>query len=452
MEKINDEELRELISNGFKPELIAFELGIPIEKINEIISDRKLEDTIANTRKKRSNKKNASKLEQIRSRYNTLYYQTYDSHIDSKEENKKKLNTLSEDQKRKVNDTITTMQSILNAMNEQSKEEKRKSADKLLEQLDKIKNLPLTTEQIEILSGILHNPILDYLSLSRKDEINKSLKTTRVNLAKKMIKAISAELEQTKDPEELEKLSRKLSSKTIRLYEKDILSISRVRFVLQQKISVTQKENSGKMQIPSDIDVIIRQLSNGTLTNVAEAEQVIKAEAIKRVKNGSTSKFALTEEQQKQVIFSQIIMALINRPEEFIIQNPDKTMQLLQTLFGGDIEQYIGTVADNLLARREIEKAKMFCNRYRPIENSVLQDKIRRIRKSIRNIEMGDLILRVIHANTSSEEVDAVLEKIETEIHRRQIDTRSIPLGKSKDGKRKIYLSDVWKEDRSKNI
>ena len=79
MKEVSEEEIRNLIKNGFDLELISFELEIPIEQIIKIRSEIKTYS--ANEIINQENEKAHLEMEKMRKRYNKIFFKTNKSEI-----------------------------------------------------------------------------------------------------------------------------------------------------------------------------------------------------------------------------------------------------------------------------------------------------------------------------------------------------------------------------------
>ena len=140
----------------------------------------------------------------------------------------------------------------------------------------------------------------------------------------------------------------------------------------------------------------------------------------------------------------------MEKPEKYHIKNPEKTIMQMQELCGGELEQSIRTVVNNLTSIKDFERAKKVCDSFsNKDKESPLSKNIRTLRKSIRNEEIRDIVLKVINMNEMEEE-RAYLELIEKGIKMGNVKLEEISLGKSQDGLRTITLADIWTDEKQK--
>lgn len=110
---------------------------------------------------------------------------------------------------------------------------------------------------------------------------------------------------------------------------------------------------------------------------------------------------------------------------------------------GGELEQAIRTVVNNLIGVKDFERAKEVCNSFSSKDK---EKNIRLLRNEIRNAEISDIVLKGISMNGTEEEERRYFELIEKGLKMGNIKLGAISLGKSKDGLRNIYLSDIWEK------
>ena len=204
------------------------------------------------------------------------------------------------------------------------------------------------------------------------------------------------------------------------------------------------------IDIPKEIEEIIIDISKGVL-DIENANRTIEYETKKRLENRPKTIFRLTEEQVKRQIFIQIKTALKDSPEQYYLENPERSILQMEQLMGGELEQNIRTVVDNLLELKDFERAKEVCNTFlnKSEENSFITY-IRTLKKQINNTELGDIILKGIKTTGTAREERAYLNLIEKGLKAGNVKLESISLGKSQDGLRKISLADVWTDEKQR--
>ena len=435
------EEIKKLIKYGFDLDLISFEFDIPIEEIKqcklELEEKRKVDiDKKRSTKKVVKNNQPDLKIKQMRERYKKLFLSSdITEFVQSAKISKSTVD--------KINLVITEIEEIVKKIKELPKKEGRKEGNILLKQLKKIENDPLTIEQAEKLLSLLQSKELKFLKLSNSDNIDIYINKRKRKLVRKLAEAVDVTQSETEDIEELKRLKKELTANS----QIDHIYVGVVKSRIENKISrLTQQKaiNRIKNQIPKEIENIIIDIAKGRL-DISKANEIIEKEAQKRVNSKPQTKFTLTEEQEKRQILIQIKTVLREHPEKYYIENPEKTIMQVQELCGGELEQAISVVVKNLINIKDFNKAKGVCDNFykKSKENSFLIY-IRRLKKQIRNGEIGELVLKLINMNGSEEEEIANYKMIEKGLEMGNVKLDTVVLGKSKDGLRTITLADVW--------
>ena len=439
------EEIKKLIKYGFDLDLISFEFDIPIEDIKQCKLE--LEEKRKNDlNKKRSTKKVVknnqpdSKIKQMRERYKKLFLSSDTTEFVQPIE-------IPQETVDKINIVITEIEEIVKTIKELPKKESRKEASTVLKQLRKIENDPLTIEQAEKLLSLMQSEKLGFLKLNNADNIDIYINKRKRKIVRKLAEAVDIAQSETEDIEELKRLKKELTANS----QIDHIYVGVVKSRIENKISrLTQQKaiNRIKNQIPKEIEDIIIDIAKGRL-DISKANEIIEKEAQKRVNSKPQNKFTLTEEQEKRQILIQIKTVLRENPEKYYIENPERTIMQVQELCGGELEQAISVVVKNLINIKDFNKAKGVCdNLYKKSKEGSFLIYIRRLKKQIRNGEIGDLVLKLINMNGSEEEEILYWNIIEKELEKENIKLDTISLGKSKDGLRTITLADVCADEK----
>lgn len=444
------EEIKKLIKNGFDLELISFELDIPIEEIRQY----KLEsETVRKSNSVRvysakeiidsKNKHAHSKMEQMRERYKKIFFKSNKVEVKFPKE-------LSKQEAELINSVITEIEEIVNGMRELSKKERRKGASTILAELKKIEDYQLTIDQAEKLHFLMQSEVLEKLKLTSTDKIDYYMNKNRRTIIRKLTEAVDIAQTQTEELEELKSLERKLTTK---MQQDNQIVVGAVRSRIGNKISkIIQQKAIDRIRndVPVNIELIIKELANGTL-DIQTADEIIEEEAKKRVEGKPKTRFTLTEEQEKRQILIQIKTVLMEKPEQYHIENPETTIMQIQELCGGELEQAIRTVVKNLTGIKDFERAKEICDKFSSKDKeSPLSTYIRRLRNEIRNDEISDIVLKGINMNGTDAEERAYFELIEKGLKMGNVKLGAISLGKSQDGLRTITLADIWTDENQK--
>ena len=135
----------------------------------------------------------------------------------------------------------------------------------------------------------------------------------------------------------------------------------------------------------------------------------------------------------------------MEKPERYYIKNPETTIMQIQELCDEELELAIRTVVKNLTSAKDFERAKEVCNKFvSKDKESPLSIYIRKLRNEIRNDEISDIVLKGINMRGTEYEERVYFELIEKGLKMGNVKLSTISLGKSQDGLKTIYLSDIW--------
>ena len=445
------DEIKKLIKSGFDLELISFELDIPIEEVEQC--KKELEVKKSSTAKiytaqeiiERENRQAHQRMEQIKERYRKLYFAN-----NKGEEKGNQIKELTKEEIEKIDLIIDDAKKTVENLKEISKAEKKQIVKKMITQLKNIQKERLTVEQAEKLYILLQDEELKKMKKTTP-ELNYFLyaidKLDKVAL-RKLVDAVNIAQEQSDDVEELKELDKRL---TIEMQHKNYIVVSTAKNKIRDKIvKISQSKGNKNIDIPKEIEEIIIDISKGVL-DIENANRTIEYETKKRLENRPKTIFRLTEEQVKRQIFIQIKTALKDSPEQYYLENPERSILQMEQLMGGELEQNIRIVVDNLLELKDFERAKEVCNTFlnKSEENSFITY-IRTLKKQINNTELGDIILKGIKTTGTAREERAYLNLIEKGLKAGNVKLESISLGKSQDGLRKISLADVWTDEKQR--
>ena len=428
------EQIKEILKSGFEDlELIAFEYEIPLEYVKKIKREIKKNQEKSNTN---------FKLKKMREKYNALFYKIYNEQAKGKRE-------LNEAEIEEINEVIAEVSKLIEQIGQAPKEEKNGIVSKIFKQIRKIETYTLTIDQLEQLNSLMQSERLEGLKSRPTDPIEANINKRRREIIDKLAKAIEIQQSQTEDLEELKMLQKKITGQMVRTSQ---IVAGGVKSRIESKINrIKEKQassvTSAELSIP--IENIIKGLANGEL-DIERAVEAVYEETEKRNLNKAKTKFALTPEQEQKRILAQIKTVLKKNSKDFPIKNPYATVELLQELSKEDLEYSINTVVCNLLEQKEFEKAKELCEHYSDdsdLQNSFSQY-VYRLKKGIRNAEIGDMVMKGIDMIGSAEEQEKYFELIEKGIKLANIKLSSISLGRSQDGTRNITLADIWYDDR----
>ena len=447
-------EIKNLIKKGFDLELISFELDIPIEKVRQYKSELesiKKDDSVKRHSAREiiesKNKQAHLKFEQMREKYKKLFFK--DNEIESK-----KTQDQTEQEEKLINLIMCQIEKIEAEMKQLSPIDRRKKAVVILTKLKKIEGYQLTIDQAERLNFLMQSEVLEKLNLNSTDKIDDYLNKNKKTVTRKLIEAIDIAQAETQDIEELKKIEKKI---TIEMQQNNSMIVGTIRTKIRNKIlKINQQKVSDKIRndVSEDIKSIIDELANGIL-DIQEANRILDEEARKKVESKPKNRFSLTEEQEKRQSLIQIKTILMEKPEQYNIENPETTIMQIKELCNGGLDQAIRTVVKNLTSAKKFKKAKEVCDKFSSEDNEKqFQKYIITLKKELRNDEIGDMVLKGINMNGTYEEERAYFELIEKGLKIGNVKLGTVSLGKSQDGSKNITLADVWpgEEQREREI
>ena len=383
---------------------------------------------------KRDNKKMLAKISRMKRKYKNLFYTDYS-------EKAEEAKVLSEDENKIIYTTINDIENKLNTMKFLSKTDKKDVANSILLDLKKIDNFTLDISQSEKLYVLLHTANLSNLNIKRSDKTDFNIRKKQKNITKKLAHSIDIEQSKVEKIDELKLLESKL---TRAMMQEEPILVGSVKSKIQNKIFKLNHQNYTyqiRNDVSNNVNSIVLSLADGTL-NLENSEQLIESEITERQEKLSTNK--LSKEQIKNQIFIQIKTLLKEQPNKYCIQYPEKALEQLQQLTNVDTSQGLSIIVTNLITEKSFEKAKTLCNNFLINESDEnLKSTILTLKKNIRNSEIGDMVLKGLSMNESDDKQIAYFKLIEKGIIKGNVKLSSVPLGKSKDGLRNIYLSDI---------
>ena len=264
------------------------------------------------------------KIEQMRERYQQLFLEN------NKRDNIAQIE-VSEEETKRINLCISTIEEKLEEMKTLSKRERRKVVNEIISKMKEIKNYPLTIEQAEKLNFLLRSEELKRLSLDSLDKIDIIIGKYRKIIVQKFTEALDIAQYQTEDIEELNRLGRKI---TLEMQKEKLISVNVVQSKINTKISkILQKQAIERIKnnISENILGIIEDLVNGTL-DIEKAHTIIEEEAEKKSEKNPKNKFSLTKEHEERQILMKINMTIRDKADKFQIVDPEITIMQLQEL------------------------------------------------------------------------------------------------------------------------
>ena len=351
-----------------------------------------------------------------------------------------------------VRETIEKVEALIL----EKKEDNIQAINLILDELKVIKDKPMSVEQAEQLLDIL------YCGQILNNETNKNLKVPmgnqhrtliknvnyyRKNVLDKFIEALKAKCDATNNLEELKNLSSKLRGKVSGI---DYVAVTVVRGRIQTKLEQINKELTAQSMymVSDDMDIMLRAISSGEVDDESFSN-AIESELQERTKR-QKKYFVTTREKQIEQIFYALVKALENHAEEYPITNPEKTLEILEQKFGMGFDNNFRAVIHNLIERKSFVEANALCDKYTNLmgKDEKCAGCISSIRNDIRRAEIGQIVLRAIHTNATVDEQNRFFDFLDGKMQRIRFSYDLIPLGKTKDGKRKITLKDIMENER----
>ena len=450
IKQIEVEQIKNLIKEGFDIKLISFQLEIPIELLikysREIEEENTPEKIERNTYLEEArNSRIKDKIKVIKQKYNKLYQRDPSTLIS-------KLQEITEETKDAIIKSVKNIEEMMNEIRQLdiSIEEQRKkivrNSSKIIAEIKKVKEYPLTLEQSEFIFNILISGELQQ-ETDAICSIDKKLFGVKKTIAKRIIEAVELELYKTDGIEKLKILQRKLTTK---VREENSMAaqivhskIERRLTEMRQKVAIERIKND----IPQSMEPILYGLAKGTL-DINQAQKTIEEEINKRENTKNNGKFDITIEDERKQIYMKLCSVLRERANQYRIENPEQTINLIQEICGETVENALRTVAKNLAESNRYLEAKRICERYyEQYRKAPNGSSIKMIRDEIKNQEIGYYFLRIIkHDVIESEDIEW-FKILQEGLNTSNIKLKAIPLGKSCDGVRKISLADIWGEE-----
>ena len=445
--------IKSVIADGFDNlEAISFEMDIPMDVLLNLKRQVELEkkEQIKRNATRRLNfekekvetrSKTYQKLGELRRNYELVY-----NGIDINKK-PKELPALIPDNK-VVEPVIEQIEDSLVSI-----KDRRARINKVLKELDSIKNEQISLDQAEKIVNILVDK--DRFPIPEGDN-DKTLRYMfnmyRGLMIKKLIAAVRNKAELTNDLEELKGLNRILS---LDIEKNDYLGISPIKRNIQQRISKLEAQKRDYEMENNFSEDILKILSNliSSNPNEEEIDQAIDNEVQRRI-NSNTNRFpgVNTPERQKTQVYYRVAKAMEKLAEEYPIQRADKVIEILEKKFGMGFDVNFRSVMSNYMVRNEFIAAGYLCDRYSGMlgNDSKSASVLTRAKSDITRHEIGQLILKGIQTNATDEEQNKFFDVIERRMKNHMISYSLIPLGRTKDGMKKITLQDIWGEDIDK--
>ncbi|MBQ3409418.1 MAG: hypothetical protein IJH12_09475 [Clostridia bacterium] len=439
--------VKEIILDGYDNlDIISFELDIPMKDLiaikrqadNEKMQARRRAENIRSMEDTRA--QSIQKIWQLRRNYECVY-------------NGMSIDTEFKEVPKEIpdNETVERVMKEIEELFDNEKVQKSKRLLKVLGMIKEAKDERFSLEQAEkIVTIIRDRELLPMPNEDRNKSLNYIVTKYKKAMVAKLVEAIKIKLELTNDVEELKALNRKLPYEVQQI---DPISVAPLKLRISSKITKIQTDRAiynMENNFSDGIITIVENLASKKVDTKLVSQLVDNEVKVRIESNHGQKYFLLDKNQQKTQVFFKIAKALEKYAEQYHIQNPARVMEVLEEQFGMGFDNNFRAVIHNYIERKEYNAAKLLCDYYvRNFGTEAEQfNAINRIRVEIQKAEIGDIILRGIHAQATVEEQERFFELLEKRMKTHNYAPISIPLGKTKDGMKKITLADIWEEER----
>jgi len=336
---------------------------------------------------------------------------------------------------------------MLEAEKDIAKIERRTIIQAVYQEAKTIQGFELTTEQAERFRKVMYGNAMDMYMHTCGPETHRRMEQMQSVADRKMLMAIEKEVEQTTDTDKLQGFLRFImNQKDQKGFLKDKLAST-----IHRKLTKAREQQAIYKiynEVPPEVEEIVESLARGEI-DVEQTRERIVALASKNVaENPSKNRFALNQGQQERQIRMQIRNTLSRQAERFPIVRPERTLRLLQAIGGQEEYLNLRAVIENQIGRKQFLEAKALCGIYEKTEDDIARRNVNDMRRSIRNAELGDLILRGIQGQVTPEGAAQFWKTLESGIQRGNVTMSQVIIGKTEDGTRDITLEDIWPESQ----
>ena len=265
---------------------------------------------------------------------------------------------------------------------------KKKNITETNKIVDELENCSLTLEQV----NQIYNVLSEIQTLKKNEYLDKFYNKFKGKIDQILVKTIDSYLSETNNIEELKKLSKRI---TYTMCSQNQMLFGTIKYRIQAKIQKLQQIaaiDKAINNIPSSIVQLAYDIVDGKV-DIDKANSVIDQEAQKKIKSESKTKFALTHEQTRDQLISQIRYVLRTKGKEIIINDPIVSIDYLNKLSSSkEIAINIETIVKIYVDNKEFEKAKNLCDRLctsKDMKNPIYPH-IESLRKLIKNKEKKD--------------------------------------------------------------
>ena len=428
----------DLVDYGVDVELIAEELKVSTSEVKAFVKKYRNEPASKNRKTSNKAKTDESKLDIMRRKYSEAL------NAKSLTEIRPEPRILTTENKRYLDDTVERFHEISQELHDLSDQEKYNRFKEVYKAIEKIKDLPMTVQQAQDILELLNMFKTECPSILKYENPRIHLRTANSQIRKSLCESINDRVYETDSLEDLKKYSSILS----KYISYNDLQATGVRYRIDKKQSDIQREASlrrFRTEIPEEVIRIIRDVANGEL-DVEEAKKTIKRVASEKYNKNPKTSFSLTPKQLENQMHMQIRTLLVERFDEFKVKEPSKSIEQLSALTDNfDYLMSVRTVVVNLYSNGRVDEARQIVSELQK-KNSENMD-YRNMEKDISRFEIGRMVCTMMNSSNSKEEEDAFISILTRKIQSSRVSLGSIPIGKSRNGSKKITLKDIWYED-----
>lgn len=465
------EEIVQLIKNGMDMNVISFELDIPKETLQQYVEEfskpvdntdvtNKVAEGVTNgskisknaTKTRNLNRVNKNventnqkidKMAIIRKKYKEAYNRQ--SNLPKFE---RKADEPTEENLEQANKIIESFKAKIKEAKSKKFKEKRNAVIEALEILKEFYDLPCSVEQAYTVQKLMSSQDLNGLRAFTGDKIDAVVKKSRIKMNRKLADIVETEAGKIDKLDDIVKLRKMVTNDM----EKLDMSIVSLRMRLDNKITCLQQKarNNSRDDVSDEIKDIVNQIINPNM-DAEKVKQKIDEEAEKlSAKSPAKGIFAMKKDNYTSQVFMKIRNALIEKANEFQINDADLVLEQLSKLDSRNFSINFKAVTDNFVAREDYKTAKSICDKYiqkRSLDSAEPETSVyaRTVKNEIIGAEIGKIVVSQINNKMISDE--KFIEDLENRIKKDNVKLFLIKLGKNIDGTKTITLSDVWYEN-----
>jgi hypothetical protein len=431
---------KELLRIGENPEIeevkkaIMFEFDISEVQMNRFM--QKIERETANAH---------NKMEEMRKKYNELYFDS--SNIGDKPT----LQKSTPEESKKIDETVDNIEKNIKKLKNKSQEEKIRIIEKIAGYVEEISNCNFDVKQSSKLNELLQSNNLN-IRVNNSHPINIKLEMiksfSRIKL-ENVLESMENEIKQAKNFEEVSSIESQIVNNKA-LFEKCYGKYNRFQTaLLNKKLELRNKDTN----ISDKLKVLIQGIANGSL-DIEEANKIVDEEVKESASKTQKSFVKSSDEIKRRQITHKIRNALEGKSDEFRIQNPNASFEILQQLMPNEMQLNLRTVVKSLSSTERFSEAKEFCNSRLSAENNesgFFYNMRNELKKEIGRDEIASLVLRSLKASSTPVDEEKFLRSLEEGLNKLSLKPGSINICESQSGK-KITLADIFQCELQKSI